>query len=505
MTTAIVLLAIAAFVHMMIPWFLSKIIDDGLMKFDRDALIYWGGALALVSAVNPIAYALGYRVMALLEARARRQVNHRINNNVSFPGVAPRTSSMGETVNVVTGDNEVLASVFSTIGHGVMNLIAFTLGVILVWQIHMWLGIAIAIGVIATTVIAGPLLGKLEQRWTNYRGTLATTTDFAADTIRGLRVLRGIGGENKFLARYQKQSRDLLEDSYKLSNQSSWIHALQQAIPLTYMVAIIWLGARLTFNGDISVGELSAAFGYATGLVMYSGSLLGTAHSVVSIRVAAVRISRYLSGDRSLNTESQAPEQTVGNPIVVDRGQLTVIVPAKMSAAKQLLMDFAESDDARDTILVSDTDYIFSGTLLEALNTTQGDYEASLAAVNGQDIQSSIESASDQMVHDKGLNLSGGQRQRLILARAIARQSETLLLCDPTSALDAVTELSIARQMKESRSGKTTIVVSGSLIWQSYADSVIHLRDADCEKHVTLKHNSESVQTHPAMENLSLG
>lgn len=471
LTVAIALLALAAVVHMVVPWFLSKIVDEGVMRGDAEALLRWGAALAAVSFVNPVSYAVGFRMLGLLEAGARRDVNLAVNSRVSQdPRDSPQDLSLGETVNVVTNDNEVLASVFSTTAHGVMNLIAFSVGIVLVWQMHPSLGIAIAVGVWATTAVAGPLLQRLERRSDHYRESLAETARTAADMIQGIRVLRGLGGEARFGERYRRRSRDLVADSYAVSNHSSWIYALQQAVPLAYMTIVLWLGARLCLAGAISVGELAAAFGYATGLVMYSGSLLGNAQAIVALRVSARRVSEFLSMGRQ---DSSAEPASARSEIPPEHGGLTVLVPREMRDAWSLFTSWSSRSARRDVLLVSDQDYIFSGSLSEALNVSDGDVDRVLDAVSGHDIRSSI--ATQQRIQDRGLNLSGGQRQRLALARALAREPRTLLLCDPTSAVDAVTELAIARRIKDMREGKATIVATRSRIWRACADTVVHL------------------------------
>jgi putative ABC transport system ATP-binding protein len=80
-------------------------------------------------------------------------------------------------------------------------------------------------------------------------------------------------------------------------------------------------------------------------------------------------------------------------------------------------------------------------------------------------------------VRDRGANLSGGQRQRLSLARALAADPEILVLHDPTTAVDAVTEQLIARNVAELRRGHTTIVITSSPALLDVADRVIVLSD----------------------------
>jgi ABC-type antimicrobial peptide transport system ATPase subunit len=76
---------------------------------------------------------------------------------------------------------------------------------------------------------------------------------------------------------------------------------------------------------------------------------------------------------------------------------------------------------------------------------------------------------------EKGRGLSGGQRQRVVLARALAREPEVLIMVEPTSAVDAHTEAMIAERLAEYRRGRTTIVTTGSPLLLHHADRVAFL------------------------------
>ncbi|MGO2830411.1 ATP-binding cassette domain-containing protein, partial [Corynebacterium casei] len=96
-----------------------------------------------------------------------------------------------------------------------------------------------------------------------------------------------------------------------------------------------------------------------------------------------------------------------------------------------------------------------------------------LAASGATDIVAALPDGLDAQVRDSGSNLSGGQRQRIALARALHANPDVLVLVDPTSAVDSVTEVNIAQGIREYRAGKTTMVLSASPVFRHIADRVI--------------------------------
>jgi ABC-type multidrug transport system fused ATPase/permease subunit len=503
---AVVFLGAAAAVHMVLPWFLAQIVDKGLVAHDRDALLSWSLGMFLVSLINPLCYVIGYRQMALGQAEAQRRTADRLTDLLGeHADRNGHQAAAGDMVNLVTWDNQATASMYTTVGHGAMNLIACVLGTVLVWRINPWLGATIGLGVVATTLIAGPLLGRLQRRQQDYRGKLAELTIQAADVAVGLRVLRGIGGEHRFLQRYRQHSQQLRDSAYRVTDSNAWVQALQAAVPLAYLATVTWLGARLARSGAISVGELSAAFGYASGLIMYSGSFLGNARATVNAYVGAGRLVAAFGSGGSIPEGHGEPApygdlRDARTGLVIPAGKLTVLVANRAAQADSALRRLAgyggpdggvtwgerplsgiEPQAMREQVLLlADDDYLFAGTLRDALNAP--DDETALAALNtacAADVLTQAGGTLDGAVADRGRNLSGGQRQRLTLARALAAHPAVLLAVEPTSAVDATTESHVTERLVAARRGSTTVVASSSRLWLAMADHVVWLTDAD--------------------------
>lgn len=124
---------------------------------------------------------------------------------------------------------------------------------------------------------------------------------------------------------------------------------------------------------------------------------------------------------------------------------------------------------------------MFSGTVREVLDPATGYGDAEIAAVlraaDAADVVNRLEGGLDARVHADGRSVSGGQRQRLALARALLGDPPYLVLVEPTTALDAVTEVEVARQIAELRRGRTTVVLTHSGAFRVVADHVITLEE----------------------------
>ena len=134
----------------------------------------------------------------------------------------------------------------------------------------------------------------------------------------------------------------------------------------------------------------------------------------------------------------------------------------------------------REHLLVNPYDgEIFAGTLrtnIDPSGTSRTVAEAVEASML-TDVVALHREGLDYGVRDRGANLSGGQRQRLSLARALAADTDVLVLHDPTTAVDAVTEQLVARNVAKLRRGRTTIVITSSPAFLDAADRVLILDD----------------------------
>ncbi len=147
-------------------------------------------------------------------------------------------------------------------------------------------------------------------------------------------------------------------------------------------------------------------------------------------------------------------------------------------------VDYSSLDvaDLRRSVVVSHTGAIlFSGTLQTAVDPwgthSREEAERTLIVASAEDIYDSLPDGWQGRIDEKGRGLSGGQRQRVVLARALLRDPDVLILVEPTSAVDAHTEARIAERLANHRRGRTTVVITVSPLLLRRCDDVAVLVD----------------------------
>ncbi|MFF8959852.1 ABC transporter transmembrane domain-containing protein [Streptomyces sp. NPDC014894] len=471
------------------------------------------GLIALLGVAIAVGETMLHRATITNWITAAARVHQLLSRRVAELGSAlTRRVAAGEVVAVSTGDVEKIGWFVESLSRFVAAataLIAICVGLV-IYQPALGVVVALGIPVLALAVL--PLLPVATRRADVQRDKAGLATELAADTVAGLRVLRGIGGEELFLARYRSASQEMRRASVHSARMWSLISAIQVLLPGALMLSVVVYGANLALAGRVTVGEL---------VTVYSAVLLA-AHPMRTFeeiamaysysRPSAKRAARVLSLRRETAGSGAVFDSPAGDlydpvtGVLAPEGLLTAVVcgdpdaaglladrlgghPADGGRASVLLggapLDELELDAARKAVLVQDKDpVLLSGTLRELLDVPASGAvvpaDALEAAHCGDVLQAlaraSADDAADPMetrITERGRSLSGGQRQRLALARSLVTDPEVLVLDEPTSAVDSHTEARIAAGVKRLRAGRTTVVLTSSPLLLDLADRVV--------------------------------
>jgi ABC-type multidrug transport system fused ATPase/permease subunit len=498
------------------PYLVARAIDDGLRAHDNRALLLW--VAAIVAAGVALAYLgiMRHRTMTFVREDATARSAEVLLRHLSRIGaVLPRKLAAGEVATVGGSDIGHTSQVLTMTGPGVGAVIAYAVIAVVLWSVSSLLAVFVLLGVPAIALLVGPLLRRLERAESVYRQQQGVLTTRAGDIVAGLRVLAGVGGRGLFARRYVARSQKLLTEGYRVGAVNSWIDALTIVIPGLFLSAVVWLAARMAADGDITVGQLVAVYGYVAILIVPVWFLLEGSYQIIQGRVAARRIIAVLNltpddaGGRGALPAPHHPGD-LHDPesgLTVPAGRLMGVAaddPAEAIALADRLGRYVASevtwggvpvaeialDEVRARILVADHDsYLFAGTLREILRVRDGldddEIRAALRTASAEDVVDALsEGHPDALDPRRGLGtpvgarartLSGGQRQRVRLARALLAEPDVLILIDPTSAVDAHTEARVAERLRAARAGRTTLVLATSPLLLGHADVVAHL------------------------------
>lgn len=123
---------------------------------------------------------------------------------------------------------------------------------------------------------------------------------------------------------------------------------------------------------------------------------------------------------------------------------------------------------------------LFSGSIADnlrygRLDATPADLEEAARAAHAHEFISRLPKKYDTEIAEAGGGLSGGERQRLSVARAILKDAPVLILDEPTSSLDAISEEIVFAALRHLRAGRTTIVIAHRLSTVRDADRILVL------------------------------
>lgn len=376
MTLAVVSRSIQEVIGALTPVVLGIALDAGMESGATSAIWIIAGWLALLALIQSLTMAYGHGVEVLLWLRTAMRSINQVHGHVTRSGPAIlRRRSTGEVVATTMSDSEHVGNLVEVTPRLIGSVMAFgTVAVILLMQ-HTALGLVVLIGVPVITAAAALLIRPLQSRQQAQRDEQGKLTSLGTDTVAGLRVLRGIGGEAQFASRYAEQSQRVRLAGNEVARLQSWIDGLQILIPGVFTAFVMWQGALLTMDGDLTIGQFTALFGLTIYLVRPLQIVMMVITQFGRARVGARKIFNVLritpiSGtlDERIAAESgdvseAADQSPFDGPLVdgrtgvrIEPGIMTAIVSSTPEDSAALAERLARIDDEQADVTVSGID-----------------------------------------------------------------------------------------------------------------------------------------------------
>ncbi|MFF1925967.1 ABC transporter ATP-binding protein [Streptomyces sp. NPDC058221] len=499
----------------LVPVVIGAAIDTAVATGSSQALLRW----LLVLAGLFLVLSNCYRTSARLAEGAGERAAHRIRMELGARVLDPRGGAdanrlPGALTSIATNDARRVGSVATVLAYGIAATSALVISSVALLRISVPLGLLVLLGIPPLLWLGHRISRPLERRSETEQERAAHASGVAADLVAGLRVLKGMGAESAAVARYRTTSRHSLGAALRAARSRAGHEGAVLSLTGVFIAVIGIVGAYLAMRGSISIGDLVAAVGLAQFLLGPFQLLTYVNAEFAQGRASARRIAEVLDSPAAVEGgESAVSDGPAGHlrltgvrlgslhgvDLDIRPGELIGVVTGDPAAAGDLLLCLARErdpagglieldgvpmtelapDGLRRSVLVAHHDAdLFETSLLDNVRAgAEGGapVDEALTASAADEVARLLPEGGDTVLAERGRSLSGGQRQRVALARALAADTPVLVLHDPTTAVDTVTESRIATRLREVRRGRTTILITTSPALLAVTDRVVVL------------------------------
>ena len=456
-----------------------------------------------------------------------RMFDHCKDLSVSYYGV----NKVGNMMSLFTNDLETVHECF---GMGVMMFFdALFLGFLAVMKmggLDPFLALLSMIPMIFLMCIAAILSKYMRKKWTIRQEAFSEISDFSQESFSGIAVVKAFVKEGVELWRFKK-----LNEKNERANVTYTRYSVLLKICVTLFVesvicVILGYGGYLVYTGMFNAGELIEFIGYFTSVVWPVMAVAELIELSSRGRASLDRISDLLEAPIDVKDSPDAVSKDdikgkiefrhldfkyPGSEVyalkdvnfTIESGENVGIV-GKTGAGKTTIVDlilraynvgdgmlFIDGEDVnslkikdvrgacayvpQDNFLFSDTIANNIGFGADEVNADEVKNAAILSHVDDNIVE--FKDGYETVLGERGVTVSGGQKQRISIARALMKNSPILILDDSVSAVDTKTEEVILRNLKNTRKGKTTILIAHRISTVEKMDKIVFVDDGGIE------------------------
>ncbi|MDU4046184.1 MAG: ABC transporter ATP-binding protein [Peptoniphilus harei] len=493
-----------------IPFFMTKIIDEGILKNSSENIIHYGVILFIAAGISLATGIIsGYMATKASSGLAKNMRYSMFQNITNFSFENMDKFKRGTLITRMTTDVQMVQMAFQmTIRMAIRSPLTLIFCFIMSFKLSRELAptfviiiplIALGMGYIIKG--AYPIFEKV------FKITDKLNTD-VSENLSAIRVVKSFVKEDKEIKKFDHISDDLKNNYIKASKLLALSNPLMNFSTYLMTILIAWLGSHFIVAGNMSTGALTGLVTYA---IQIQISLLMLSMILVQITIARNsirRINEVIETKPSIISPENSLKDVKNGEIVFDHVNFSYSGDLEKSVLKNInlkinsgdyvgiigptgsgkstlisliarLFDtssgevFVGGENVKNYDLVSlrnevsvvlQKNQLFTGTLRENLkwaneNLSDDQLKEALYIASCDDFID-VEKDLDMMVQRGGTNFSGGQRQRISLARSLLKKPKILIMDDSTSALDNKTEEKIIASLNNLRPDMTKILIS---------------------------------------------
>ena len=434
-------------------------------------------------------------------------------------------NKVGNLMSLFTNDLDTVQECY---GWGFMQffdaLILGTMSMAKMWQMNRMLTVLSLIPMALLFVCASIVGRVMTKKWDYRQECFSKLSDFSQESFSGIAVIKAFVKETLELLAFKKLNDENEVANIDFTKTSVLMRIMVGSFVESVMCIIIGYGGYLVYKGTFNAGQLMEFIGYFTAIVWPIMAVSDLIDMTSRGKASLKRISELLDAEvavkdrpgvgelKDVKGEIEFRDLTFRYPdgeldelhhvsFTIRPGESVGLV-GKTGAGKTTLVDlilrtynvpdgtiFIDGQDVNSVSIhsvrencayVPQDNFLFSDTI--ARNIAFGNSQVDMGMVRHAAVLADVDENISQfqqgyetVLGERGVTVSGGQKQRISIARALMKDAPILILDDSVSAVDTKTERAILDNLKQTRQGKTTILIAHRISTIEQMDKVLFI------------------------------
>lgn len=434
-------------------------------------------------------------------------------------------NKVGNLMSLFTNDLDTVQECY---GWGFMQffdaLILGTMSMAKMWQMNHMLAVLSLIPMALLFVCASIVGRVMTKKWDYRQECFSRLSDFSQESFSGIAVIKAFVKETLELLSFKKLNDENETANIDFTKTSVLMRIMVGSFVESVMCIIIGYGGYLVYKGTFNAGQLMEFIGYFTAIVWPIMAVSDLIDMTSRGKASLKRISELLDAEvtvkdrpgvgelKDVKGEIEFRDLTFRYPdgeldelhhvsFTIRPGESVGLV-GKTGAGKTTLVDlilrtynvpdgtiFIDGQDVNSVSIhsvrencayVPQDNFLFSDTI--ARNIAFGNSQVDMGMVRHAAVLADVDENISQfqqgyetVLGERGVTVSGGQKQRISIARALMKDAPILILDDSVSAVDTKTERAILDNLKQTRRGKTTILIAHRISTIEQMDKVLFI------------------------------
>ncbi len=522
---AVVLLSALASAMSAIPAWLSKyLIDDVLVKQEKNMLFLVLGGMFFCTLVKVLAVYYADIGSGYITEVIKRDIKVDIFKHLQkLPLHYYKTNKLGDIMARLSGDTSTLGRIGFIIFEMFKEFLTTFVLIIRMFQVDYILALISLIVLPLILQIVRKYTKKIRKSGRVRQDMAGAITAFTQESLSGIFVVKAFNAMKIMVPKYEKISYEEFQKSFRTAKIKAKVSPINELIT-TLMIILVALygGYKIIVTKDITSGDL-VSFVTALGLMQQPLKRLVAKNNELQesipsadrvLEILEEKIEQEFTGEEKhlcgevekIEIENvsfsypESEEKVLENiNLSVKAGEVVALV-GKSGSGKSTLVNLIARfyDIVSGKIRINDLDsqsiplsefrnyigvvpqesFLFSGSIAENIafgkeSVTQAEIEKAAKMANAYEFIMELPEKFETEVGERGTRLSGGQKQRIAIARALIQNPQIMILDEATSALDTESEKLVQEALDQLMKGRTTFVIAHRLSTIVHADKIV--------------------------------